>query len=207
MNDLKCQSNFFFLVGMLFALCLPFQAFAQKSNFVFDLAPGSFAVGFKVVNQYDYSRTYQSRIDALGNERTGPRGRPVQTSIWYPAVSKEKRQPMLFEEYVYLFADEEMFVEPSEKSKAEAIGILKRRFPQMSESALNNELKVKTNAFKNAEPATGSFPVIIYAPSLSAPSFENSGLCEYLASHGYIVVASPDMGGEFPPDACRRSGN
>ena len=35
---------------------------------------------------------------------------------------------------------------------------------------------------------------MICAPSLSAPAFENADLCEYLASFGYVVVASPDMG-------------
>jgi len=35
---------------------------------------------------------------------------------------------------------------------------------------------------------------VIYAPSYSAPAFENADLCEYLASHGYVVIASPDMG-------------
>ena len=40
----------------------------------------------------------------------------------------------------------------------------------------------------------GRFPVVIYAPSFSASSFENADLCEYLASHGYVVIAAPDMG-------------
>jgi dienelactone hydrolase len=41
----------------------------------------------------------------------------------------------------------------------------------------------------------GRFPVVvIYAPSLSSMAWENADLCEYLASHGYVVVASPDMG-------------
>ena len=30
----------------------------------------------------------------------------------------------------------------------------------------------------------------------TAMSWENADLCEYLASHGYVVVASPDMGSE-----------
>ena len=30
----------------------------------------------------------------------------------------------------------------------------------------------------------------IYAPSFAAPAHENLDLCEYLASHGYVVIAS-----------------
>jgi pimeloyl-ACP methyl ester carboxylesterase len=36
--------------------------------------------------------------------------------------------------------------------------------------------------------------VVIYAPSLSASAFENSDLCEYLASQGFIVISSPSLG-------------
>jgi pimeloyl-ACP methyl ester carboxylesterase len=38
------------------------------------------------------------------------------------------------------------------------------------------------------------FPVVIYAPSFTSWSWENADLCEYLASYGYVVVASPGMG-------------
>ena len=43
-------------------------------------------------------------------------------------------------------------------------------------------------------PAKGDYPVLIYAPSDSSVSWENADLCEYLASHGYVVLASPSMG-------------
>ena len=35
---------------------------------------------------------------------------------------------------------------------------------------------------------------MIYAPSINAPATENIELCEYLASHGFVVIASPSMG-------------
>jgi tetratricopeptide (TPR) repeat protein len=35
---------------------------------------------------------------------------------------------------------------------------------------------------------------VIYAPSHSAYAIENADLCEYLASHGYIVLATPSLG-------------
>jgi dienelactone hydrolase len=49
-------------------------------------------------------------------------------------------------------------------------------------------------AVRDAQPESGRFPLVIYAPSFSAMSWENADLCEYLASHGYVVIASPDMG-------------
>ena len=40
----------------------------------------------------------------------------------------------------------------------------------------------------------GRFPVLIYVPSVNAPATENIELCEYLASQGFVVMASPSMG-------------
>ncbi len=37
-----------------------------------------------------------------------------------------------------------------------------------------------------------AFPVVIYAPAQF--SWENADLCEYLASHGYIVIAGSALG-------------
>lgn len=49
-------------------------------------------------------------------------------------------------------------------------------------------------AKKYINPETGKHPVVIYACSWSAPSFENYILFEYLASNGYVVLSCPSMG-------------
>ncbi|MFZ0520389.1 MAG: hypothetical protein WAL95_05170 [Candidatus Acidiferrales bacterium] len=49
-------------------------------------------------------------------------------------------------------------------------------------------------AVRDAEPAKGRYPILVYAPSDSSVAWENADLCEYLASHGYVVLASPSMG-------------
>ncbi len=51
-----------------------------------------------------------------------------------------------------------------------------------------------TWAIRDAAMERGHFPVAIYAPSMNAPATENIELCEYLASEGYVVIASPNMG-------------
>lgn len=94
---------------------------------------------------------------------------------------------MLFEEYAYLVASETHFSENTEEAfeaeKDKLIG-----FNRSTKEIFEKELK--TNAIKDAKAVEGSFPVVVYAPSIEAPSFENSVLCEFLASHGYIVIAS-----------------
>ncbi len=49
-------------------------------------------------------------------------------------------------------------------------------------------------AVRDAKSAPGRFPILIYAPSDSSVSWENADLCEYLASQGYVILASPSMG-------------
>src|SRR5437868_5078086 len=61
------------------------SAYAQ-SALRFTLPYGPYAVGFKAVDQYDYSRTFGGDYDETGRVRTGERARPIQTSIWYPAT-------------------------------------------------------------------------------------------------------------------------
>jgi dienelactone hydrolase len=59
---------------------------------------------------------------------------------------------------------------------------------------LQASLGQSLSAVRDASPETGRFPVVIYAPSFTSWSWENADLCEYLASYGYVVVASPGMG-------------
>ena len=53
---------------------------------------------------------------------------------------------------------------------------------------------VRLGAVRDAKAVGGRYPVLVYAPSDSSISWENADLCEYLASHGYVVLASPSMG-------------
>ena len=61
-------------------------------------------------------------------------------------------------------------------------------------SLLKTSFDIPLTAVREAKPAKGRYPVLIYAPSDSSVSWENADLCEYLASHGYVVLASPSMG-------------
>jgi dienelactone hydrolase len=135
-----------------------------------------------VVEQYDFSRTWVSRTDALGKATVGERARPLQTLIWYPAV-KGSGKPMTVGDYGELAATETSFGKPAMSEDWK--GWIKAMTPTLGD---------KMAALRDAKAEAGRFPVVIYAPSFSAMSWENADLCEYLASHGYVVIASPDMG-------------
>ena len=59
---------------------------------------------------------------------------------------------------------------------------------------LKSSFDISLWAVRDAKPVEVRYPVIIYAPSDSSIAWENADLCEYLASHGYVVLASPSMG-------------
>lgn len=151
-------------------------------RFHFTEKPGAHAVGLRVVAQYDYSRTYRPRVDALGKPTVGERARPLQTLIWYPA-EKSTQKPMTMGDYGDLLAPETSFDQPklSQDWKSWIDG-------------MKPTLKDPLWSVRDAKATAGKFPLVIYAPSFSSMSWENVDLCEYLASHGYVVVASPDMG-------------
>ena len=139
---------------------------------------GPFAVGLRVVEQYDPSRMFPNTSPPPEEAY-----RPLQTLIWYPA-RKGTARPSTFSEYIALQETEISFGHPQRATGTEA-----RRLIAMAPS-YNSVLK----AVRNAPARDGHFPVVIYAPSFSAVSWENADLCEYLASFGYVVLAVPAMG-------------
>lgn len=157
-------------------------AASGDQRFHFTEKPGPHAVGLKVVEQYDFSRSYRSITDELGKPYPGERARPLQTLVWYPA-QKSSAKPMTVGDYGALLAGETSFDKPD----------LSPDWKQWLD-AMKPSLNDSMWAVRNAPLQAGKFPVVIYAPSFSSMSWENADLCEYLASHGYVVVASPDMG-------------
>jgi dienelactone hydrolase len=162
-------------------LAISLQA-QQAPLFHFEPKPGPYGVGLKVVQQYDHSRVYRSATDELGKPYKGDRDRPLQTLVWYPATEGTAK-PMTVKDYVDLLPAETEFEHPH------AWDGLKDLIDGMKPSYASSMMSVR-----DAKAASGHFPVVIYSPSLDAMSWENADLCEYLASHGYVVIATPDLG-------------
>ena len=135
-----------------------------------------------MVEQYDYSRTYRSKTNDLGVPYQGERARPLQTLIWYPA-EKSALKTMTVGDYGNLAATETSYEKP-------ALSLDHKHWLD----GIKPTLAMPMWAVRDAPPLSGRFPIVIYAPSFSAMSWENADLCEYLASNGYVVIASPDMG-------------
>ena len=137
-------------------------------------------MGLKVVAQYDRTRPYPGPAKDASKLPAGENARPLQTLIWYPAV-RGAAKPMTIGDYVALADTEIQFNTPDEKTN-------KWR------SRLKHLPTIPMWAARDANAAQGRYPVVIYAPSGSSVAWENSDLCEYLASSGYVVLASRSMG-------------
>jgi dienelactone hydrolase len=153
-----------------------------QSRFHFAQSPGLYAVGLKVVNQYDPSRTWGPAVDELGKPIEGAHLRPLQTLIWYPAM-KGAGSAMTVGDYAKLLETETSFDKPDLAAMWK--GWMTGLAPSMKDSLW---------AVRDAAPAAGKFPIVVYTPSFGVMSWENADLCEFLASHGYVVVAAGALG-------------
>jgi pimeloyl-ACP methyl ester carboxylesterase len=168
--------------------CLLFGSltFAVGENYAavkFAAQPGPYAVGVRVVEQYDSGRHFGSAGDEKPVQSTqAERGRPLQTLVWYPA-QKSAGKAMTMGDYVALMDTEVSFGKPQMTRDGDVL-----------KGWLHASLGQSLSAVRDASFAMGRFPVVIYAPSFSSWSWENADLCEYLASYGYVLIASPGMG-------------
>lgn len=165
-------------------------AAAQDLSFV--PAAGPYKVGLQVRQQYDQTRVYRRVRDNVTAQMTAmERARPVQSLVWYPAAGRG--EPVRYRDYVSTTATEDRFGAPDQARRDTEAEIAQvtagPRGPEV-ERALEHAMLAR----RDADALPGRFPVLVYAPSYSAPAMENADLCEYLASRGYIVLASPSMG-------------
>lgn len=173
----------------LFLLALLFATTASAQPLYGPLTPGPYAVGFRVIERYDYSRPYRFARDLSGKPRSGELARPMQISVWYPA-EKGSGKAMRFGDYVALVASATKFAGISDADRANAERLF-FGFPiinEVSEEQRGRWKGMETWARADAKPAAGRFPLVIWSffwPALGHVT------PEYLASRGYVVVTMP----------------
>lgn len=173
-----------------FMLCCASAAHAADM-FRFANQPGPYPVGLRVHQQYDQSRVFKTRTSLItGQPTSGERARPLQVLVWYPAEPGGKA--VTFRDYLALGATEADFTRTPEEVRRVTDRLIAERTDGRADAAQITAQRMW--AVRNAAQRRGKFPVVIYAPSFSASAAENPDLCEYLASQGYVVIASPSLG-------------
>ena len=186
-------------LGCAAALGLGGRPAGAQSRLRFTLPPGPYAVGFRATAVWDDTRTGGPGVLLAADTA---RGRPLQVSIWYPArpagPESAARVRMRFRDYAALTSLPGQLPRPDSAGRAAAVTLFRSAFDGDDTLRVRRELDTPVNAVRDAPPAPGTFPVVVYGPSFGSVSFENSVLCEYLASAGYVVVASPSWGAAGP---------
>jgi len=182
------------VVALLCCLILGFaDSRAQSSSLWGDLESGPYGIGFMTLEEFDYSRSFQPKYSYNGELLPGERSRPIQVCIWYPAEIPDDAEHMVYGEYVYPY--------PGNHHFDNFIANMQNKELRFLHGLLNNDrakvqdlLNVKVTAVRDAPPAEGKFPLIIYHANSMAGFAENHILCEYLAGQGYVVATTHSMG-------------
>jgi hypothetical protein len=173
-------------------------AAAQSSPLWGKLTPGSYRIGFRTVWQLDYSRQYNTTFDDKTTYTTSKAPRPILINIWYPAKVAGNDKTMRHRDYLDVrsaepslakfsgaLADYELGIYTQELQDKPGKGPLDR-----GKRFLDELLNTPTPCVRDAAAAEGQFPLVIYHAGAGSTYDDNSVLCEFLASHGYVVFGS-----------------
>jgi len=180
-----------FLHSFSAALCA-----SELAEHSFELEHGPYPVGFRVEHHYDLGRSFPRELTDAEADAVNRGARPLQISIWYPAGSADAGSTMTVADYLSYRASELDFSATSTADAEAELNRLKDRITRTGKSAEELEaiLSGTVLARRDARVAKGQFPLLLYAPSFNASPSEQFILCEYLASHGFIVASSPCVG-------------
>jgi len=176
---------------------LIFLFFLVSGGFCFSQgdADGPYHVGFNYYKTYDESRQY-----IINNDTTS---RPLLIHFWYPSEENAENGSYYFKNYIDLISLREDFNKPSSEIDAGSFdfvnayaGFAKQEFGVDTSITTQQILDSPVLAQFGIPIAKSSenFPLIIYAPSNSKSAVQNHMICEYLASHGFMVISVGSAG-------------
>jgi dienelactone hydrolase len=161
------------------AWCFPTHA--AGSEVWGDLSKGPHGVGFRLLQDIDPTRSFQGKA------------RPMRIYLWYPA-DKATRPAMRFRDYADLAALD-FGGDRRIRIGAERIDPSLPIITSFSEQGLAQLMDEELLAIRDAPPGKGRFPLIVFGQGLDFESpLTHVVMCEYLASHGYVVVTVPLLG-------------
>jgi len=166
-----------------------------------DLEYGPFNVGFKSYKTYDDTRPYLLGEDTIS--------RPLLIHLWYPSKGKIEGGTFDFKHYIDLIAVRENYGILKSEIHKNSFNYV-NAYSDFAKRGLGLDTSVHTRQILDAPVYARSglslqqngpeFPLLIYAPSNSKSSVQNHMICEYLASHGYMILSVSSAG----PNSIRR---
>ncbi|MEO9484575.1 MAG: hypothetical protein ABJG47_14050 [Ekhidna sp.] len=197
-----------FSILIILSGCQTEEVTSENLPIMGDLILGDYSVGYKTIFTYDRTRNgvpYSDWDGNLTNNHKLELGRQFQMNVWYPAESGSGDR-INYSHYVYLrgrqtdFGETEgqkesakqTFIEQTQGLGNVTIGVLGSTKEDFTSEHLDQLLELEVYGRLDATPLKGKFPVVIY-PNGGSPAFQ-SITCEYLASHGYVVIAFTPKG-------------
>lgn len=168
----------FMQVLMMATLVAPFGAADDNKNdtknnttrFFDPMGAGPFPVGVMTTVFVDKSRT-----DNFTKEP-----RTLVTEIWYPATSDARNKPKnKYSDFIPTAATPEIDAQIKSAYKLDLTAIDKIFWDE---------------SVRNANVREGRFPLVIFSHGNGGSRHQNTFWCDYLASHGYIVVSADHTG-------------
>lgn len=179
----------------IFSLLTLIHISAIHDCFAADLEFGPYEVGFENYNVYDNSRPYLLHEDSIA--------RPLLIHFWYPSIEQVEGNALTFKDYIDLIALREDFGRSESEIDQQSFYYVKG-YSDFAKDHFGLDTSVSVQYLLDSpvyaktgitRPNNGSaFPLLIYAPSNSKASVQNHMLCEYLASHGFMVLSVASAG-------------
>ncbi len=150
---------------------------------------GAYDIGFKFQTTLNYAQK------SCGTDAYSTVGKPVIMGVWYPS-QRTTRAAMSLRDYVYMRGAEEK--SPLNETKDFALeswfNYTMEEYMDSTYAAKQRDfeksLELKCKAIYGAKESKGQFPVIIYHHGAGGTYDDNALMCEYFASHGFVVVSS-----------------
>ena len=160
-----------------------------------DSVDAPYSVGFQHYKTYDESRQYIVNKDTIS--------RPLLIHFWYPSKENLKKEPYSFKNYIDLISFRENFNKLLSEVDGNSFNFV-NAYSGFAKQHLGVDTSLTTQQILNSSvgaqygiaiaKSKKKFPLIIYAPSNSKSSVQNHMICEYLASHGYLVISVGSAG-------------
>src|ERR1019366_7791770 len=171
-----------------------------QAQFWGELKAGKYAVGFRSLYQLDAARRYDADYPAPGVTAV-KKPRPIFVAIWYPVVAREGAAmdtSMAYRDYFRAGSVESTVPEFAQRLRkftrdTDCEYMLGKEFEKLTgdeRAAWEGLLATPVFAAPHVAAAGGKFPVVIYHPGLGGTFDANAVACEYLSSHGYVVLSS-----------------
>jgi pimeloyl-ACP methyl ester carboxylesterase len=168
-----------------------------------NLEPGPYAVGFRSLWQMDYSRVYNTVFNDKTTYASGKAPRPILINLWYPAERPSNQPPMLHRDYLKIQTEDPRLARFTAKLaeyerdtvSTEVMGKPDAALTVDERRRLEHFWAASTACFRDAPPLGRRFPLVIYHAGAGSSFEDNAVFCEFLASHGYIVVGSAFQNG------------